>query len=50
MLSAEADLEVVADASSGPQAEALAAKLRPGIVLVDLRMPGGAGAWTRSCG
>uniref|UniRef100_UPI00117E4997 response regulator n=1 Tax=Streptomyces africanus TaxID=231024 RepID=UPI00117E4997 len=40
MLSAESDLEVVADASSGPQAEALAAELRPDIVLMDLRMPG----------
>ena len=43
MLSAESDLEVVADASSGPQAEALAAQLRPDIVLMDLRMPGGGG-------
>ena len=43
MLSAESDLEVVADASSGPQAEALAAELRPDIVLMDLRMPGGGG-------
>ena len=44
MLSAEPDLDVVADASSGPQAEALAAELRPDIVLMDLRMPGGGGA------
>ncbi|MGW2289218.1 response regulator [Streptomyces phaeochromogenes] len=43
MLSTEPDLEVVADASSGPQAEALAAELRPDIVLMDLRMPGGGG-------
>ncbi|MFF1381079.1 response regulator [Streptomyces sp. NPDC058308] len=43
MLSAEADLDVVAEASSGPHAEALAAELRPDIVLMDLRMPGGAG-------
>ncbi|MEU1598462.1 response regulator transcription factor [Streptomyces sp. NPDC005708] len=43
MLSAEPDLEVVADASNGPQAEALAAELRPDIVLMDLRMPDGAG-------
>lgn len=43
MLSAEADLDVVAEASSGPRAEALAAELRPDIVLMDLRMPGGAG-------
>ncbi|QEV17047.1 response regulator [Streptomyces alboniger] len=44
MLSAEADVEVVAEASSGPRAEALAAELRPDIVLMDLRMPGGGGA------
>lgn len=43
MLSAEPDLEVVADASSGPRAEALAAELRPDIVLMDLRMPEGGG-------
>ncbi|MGW3425239.1 response regulator [Streptomyces phaeochromogenes] len=43
MLSAEPDLDVVADASSGPQAEVLAAELRPDIVLMDLRMPGGGG-------
>ncbi|MEU5997560.1 MULTISPECIES: response regulator transcription factor [unclassified Streptomyces] len=44
MLSAEPDLDVVAEASSGPRAEALAAELRPDIVLMDLRMPGGGGA------
>ncbi|MFI1368461.1 response regulator [Streptomyces griseochromogenes] len=43
MLSAEPDLEVVGDASNGPRAEALAAELRPDIVLMDLRMPGGGG-------
>lgn len=43
MLGAQDDLEVVGDASSGPQAEALAAALRPDIVLMDLRMPGGDG-------
>ena len=43
MLSAEPDLDVVAEAASGPQAEALAAELRPDIVLMDLRMPGGGG-------
>ncbi|MGW2229968.1 response regulator [Streptomyces formicae] len=43
MLSAEPDLEVVAEASSGPRAEALVAELRPDIVLMDLRMPGGGG-------
>ncbi|MGW5734445.1 MULTISPECIES: response regulator [Streptomyces] len=44
MLSAEPDLDVVGEASSGPRAEALAAALRPDIVLMDLRMPGGGGA------
>ncbi|MFK0049702.1 response regulator [Streptomyces sp. NPDC090741] len=46
MLSAEPDLEVVAEAANGPQAEALAAELVPGgldLVLMDLRMPGGDG-------
>lgn len=45
MLSAEPDLEVVAEASNGPQAEALAAGLVPGLdlILMDLRMPGGDG-------
>ncbi|MEU5978023.1 response regulator transcription factor [Streptomyces sp. NPDC047315] len=43
MLGSEPDLEVVGEASSGPQAEALSARLRPDIVLMDLRMPGGSG-------
>lgn len=43
MLEAEADLDVVGEASGGPQAEALAASLRPDIVLMDLRMPDGGG-------
>ncbi|NUS17081.1 MAG: response regulator transcription factor [Streptomyces sp.] len=43
MLAAEPDLDVVGEASSGPQAEAQAATLLPDIVLMDLRMPGGGG-------
>ncbi|MFI0940833.1 response regulator [Streptomyces sp. NPDC021020] len=43
MLDAEDDLDVVGEASSGPQAEAQAAVLLPDIVLMDLRMPGGGG-------
>jgi DNA-binding NarL/FixJ family response regulator len=43
MLEAEPGLEVVGEASSGPQAEALAAALAPDIVLMDLRMPEGGG-------
>jgi DNA-binding NarL/FixJ family response regulator len=43
MLSTEPGLEVVGEAGSGPQAEALSASLRPDIVLMDLRMPDGGG-------
>ena len=43
MLSTEPGLEVVGEADSGPQAEALSASLRPDIVLMDLRMPDGGG-------
>ena len=40
MLDAEPDLDVVAEAGSGAEAIALAAELRPDVVLMDLRMPG----------
>ncbi len=43
MLAAEADLEVVAEASSGSEAAALALSSRPDVILMDLRMPGGDG-------
>jgi DNA-binding NarL/FixJ family response regulator len=43
MLAAEPDIEVVGEAASGPEAVALAARLRPDVVLMDLRMPGGDG-------
>jgi DNA-binding NarL/FixJ family response regulator len=43
MLDAESDLSVVGEASSGPEGAALAAELKPDIVLMDLRMPGGDG-------
>ncbi|MFE3460223.1 response regulator [Nocardiopsis aegyptia] len=43
MLGAEADLSVVGDAASGPEAVARTAALRPDVVLMDLRMPGGDG-------
>jgi DNA-binding NarL/FixJ family response regulator len=43
MLEAEPDLVVAGEASSGPEGVALAAELRPDIVLMDLRMPGGDG-------
>jgi DNA-binding NarL/FixJ family response regulator len=43
MLTAEPDIEVVGEAASGPEAVALAARLRPDVILMDLRMPGGDG-------
>jgi DNA-binding NarL/FixJ family response regulator len=43
MLAAEPDIEVVGEAASGPEAVALAGRLRPDVILMDLRMPGGDG-------
>ncbi len=43
MPAAEPDIEVVGEAASGPEAVALAERLRPDVVLMDLRMPGGDG-------
>ena len=43
MLTAEPDIEVVGEAASGPEAVVLAERLRPDVVLMDLRMPGGDG-------
>ncbi|QDO89568.1 response regulator transcription factor [Ornithinimicrobium ciconiae] len=39
ILEAEEDIEVVADAKDGAQAVALAAEMRPDVVLLDIRMP-----------
>ncbi|HEV2637360.1 MAG TPA: response regulator transcription factor [Actinocrinis sp.] len=49
MLAAEPDLRVVGEAENGEQAVAMAAELRPDVVLMDLRMPGldGPGATAR---
>jgi DNA-binding NarL/FixJ family response regulator len=41
MLEAADDLEVVGEAGSGDEALVLATSLRPDVVLMDLRMPGG---------
>ncbi|MFE2957137.1 response regulator [Nocardia tengchongensis] len=43
MLEAEADLTVSGEAGSGTEALALATTVRPDVVLMDLRMPGGDG-------
>jgi DNA-binding NarL/FixJ family response regulator len=43
MLDAEPDIEVIGEASSGPEAVVLAGRLRPDVILMDLRMPGGDG-------
>ena len=43
MLTAEPDIDVVGEAASGPEAVVLAERLRPDVILMDLRMPGGDG-------
>ena len=40
MLAGEPDIEVVGEAADGKEAAALARRLRPDVVLMDLRMPG----------
>lgn len=44
VLAAEADFEVVGECGTGDEAIAVAARLRPDLVLMDLRMPGLDGA------
>jgi DNA-binding NarL/FixJ family response regulator len=43
ILESEGDIEVVGEASSGPEAVELAERLRPDVVCMDVRMPGGDG-------
>jgi DNA-binding NarL/FixJ family response regulator len=43
MLAGEAGLEIVGEAGSGDEALAMARALRPDVILMDLRMPGGDG-------
>ena len=40
ILSAEPDIDVVGEAGDGAEAVALAAEMRPDVVLMDIRMPG----------
>ena len=40
LLSAEADIEIVGEASDGAEAQAMVAELQPDVVLMDIRMPG----------
>ncbi len=44
MLAAEADMRVIGEAGSGAEAVTLDGRLRPDVVLMDLRMPDGDGA------
>lgn len=43
LLEAEDDIEVVAEADSGPSAVSLASAHQPDVVVMDVRMPGGSG-------
>jgi two-component system response regulator DevR len=43
LLEAEDDIEVVAEAESGPSAVSLASAHQPDVVVMDVRMPGGSG-------
>lgn len=43
LLEAEGDIEVVAEAESGPRAVTLASKHQPAVVVMDVRMPDGSG-------
>ncbi|MGO4689321.1 response regulator [Glaciibacter sp. 2TAF33] len=45
LLESEPDLEVVADVGTGRDAVAAVTRLRPDVVLMDIRMPDGDGLW-----
>ncbi|TFC50148.1 response regulator transcription factor [Cryobacterium sp. TMT2-10] len=45
LLESEPDLEVVAEAATGPEAVEQVTRHRPDVVLMDIRMPGGDGLW-----
>lgn len=43
LLEAQPDMEVVGEASSGPEALAMVRQIRPDLIILDLSMPGGTG-------
>ncbi|MEA2488171.1 MAG: two-component system, NarL family, response regulator DevR [Actinomycetota bacterium] len=43
LLEAEGDIEIVAEAESGPRAVALASSNKPDVIVMDVRMPDGSG-------
>ncbi|SKA86216.1 two component transcriptional regulator, LuxR family [Agreia bicolorata] len=45
LLASEADIDVVGEAATGAEAVALVGRLRPDVVLMDIRMPDGDGIW-----
>lgn len=45
LLASEADIDVVGEASTGAEAVDLVTRLRPDVVLMDIRMPDGDGIW-----
>ena len=45
LLASEADIDVVGEASTGAEAVELVTRLRPDVVLMDIRMPDGDGIW-----
>lgn len=49
MLAAHPDIEVVGEAGTGTQAMALAAELRPEVILLDIQMPGCSGIDVAAC-
>ena len=45
LLDSESDIEVVGEAGTGAEAVLLVSQLKPDVVLMDIRMPGGDGLW-----
>lgn len=49
LLSAHSDVEVLGEAGSGTQAMELVAQLQPGVLILDIQMPGSSGIDVASC-